>query len=197
LGADEDATIIDQAKRYSRLEFFEDEKMTSRSKKVENRKIELRKKLMPWVTDDMIWKQAEGGWRSLPRTLPYFFEIMDEMSSGHPLSKTYFALWCRSFAEMFLEIKNETEMAFESGFHKERAIYVWRKRMRLLDEIGFIATAVGPCSEFGYVQILCPYYVVEKIRKKNKSDISDKNYNGLIHRFSEIKLSDTIEPNTE
>jgi hypothetical protein len=171
--------------------------MNSKSAGTKKRKTDLRTKLFGPLPPEMIWDKMKGGYWSMPRTLPHFFKIMDEMSSGLPLSKTYFALWCRSYGEMLLEIKSEPEMAFESGFQKQRAIYEWRKRMKLLDEIGFIKSAPGPSGDFSYVLIIDPYYVVETLRKKNKSSISDRNYNALHQRWSEIKVSDPSEPETD
>jgi hypothetical protein len=154
--------------------------------KIADRNRELRSKLWPSLTEEMIWDKRQGGFRILPRTVPLFFKIMDELSSGFPLSKTYFALWCRSFEEMFLQIKSEKEMAFESGFAGQRAIYEWRRRMKLLTDVGFILSAPGPNGDFSYVQIIDPYYVTETLRKNGK--VSDRNYNALLQRFSEIKV---------
>jgi len=172
--------------------------MRKRSKTIAERKIELRKKYWPEISDEMIWdKRRIGGYWSMPRTLPYFFKIMDDLSKGKPLSNTYFTLWCRSFDEMFIEIQNEKLMAFESGFANQRGIYQWRERMKKLTEFGFILVKPGPISEFNYVQILNPYFVVEILRKEKQGPEFEKNFNALQNRFNEVKADQPIEQDTD
>ena len=63
---------------------------------------ELRQKLWPNVPVELLWKKESKGFTSIPRTLPIFFEIMDSLSNGKPVSRVYFELWCRAFDEHFV-----------------------------------------------------------------------------------------------
>lgn len=165
----------------------------SRIERIKAQNIRLRGELFPRITEEMIWDKAKrGGYWTIPRILPYLHKIMDELSSGEPLHKAYFALWCRSFEDMLIRIKNEQELAFESGFERQRGLYLWRDRMRLLTDLGFIASAAGR-HMFSYVQIICPIFAVEELRKKGK--VSDGNYNAFKERLLEIeKAPEDQEP---
>ena len=86
-----------------------------------NRKI--RRQLWPDVEEGMIWgermhKKEVKGFIRIPRTLPYFFKIMDKLA-GTKVSTTYFALWCRSFSEYLVKVNNQMAFAFEYDFESK------------------------------------------------------------------------------
>lgn len=86
---------------------------------------------------------------------------MDQISGkGVPLFSTYLSLWCRVFDEAFVEIRNERELAFESGFSGSRGVATWRARMRRLQEFNFIDIRPGIASDFQYVLILDPILII-------------------------------------
>ena len=159
-------------------------KRKSYAEKMAEKKIKLRKQLWPEIEDSMIWnRKLQDGFTTIPRTMPYFHKIMDELSEkGKPVSNTYFALWCRAFDEYVLEIKSENEMAFEAGFSGQRAVYTWRDRMKELMRQGFIKVAPGSAGEYNHVVLLDPYFVI----KNCKDQISDQTYNAFIQRKIEI-----------
>jgi hypothetical protein len=103
-------------------------------------------------------------------------------------------LWFRVFDESLVTIQNEKEMAFEAGFGGQRAITMWRSRMRSLVKMGFIEAKPGPSGEFNYVLIFNPYLVIKKLEKAKK--ISDPLfYNALFARAQEVGADDLEEGN--
>ncbi|HCU23928.1 MAG TPA: hypothetical protein DF383_02835, partial [Deltaproteobacteria bacterium] len=78
----------------------------------------------------------------------------DDLSTGQPLSGTYFALWCRVFDHSVVSIQNNSELAFESGFSGQRAETTWAGRMKKLEELGFIKIGASGINAFHYILIL-------------------------------------------
>ncbi len=157
------------------------------------RNIKTRKRLWPKMKDDLLWDwdvEAVKGFATIPRTLPYFFKIMDDLSLHKPVSSTYFALWCRLWdSSGLIKIKNPTSLAGESGFSGQRAVSTWRSRMKILEKWGFIKTKPLGNEMYGYVFLVSPYYVVKKLFNAKK--YTDEGwYNALWERAQDIKATD-------
>lgn len=129
---------------------------------VGGKRLLMRSKLWPDLQDSMLWLRKEKvGFTTIPRTMNLIGRIIDQLSGkGVPLFSTYFSLWCRVYDEAFVEIRNEKELAFESGFSGSRGVSTWRARMRRLQELGFIAIRPGIASDFQYVLILDPIQII-------------------------------------
>ena len=152
------------------------------------RNLKKRKQLWPNLKKEMIWDWKEkNGFSTVPRTLPYFFRIMD--SFGKRLSPVYLALWCRNWdRSCLIRIKNQRELAWESGYLKQRGINMWRDRMRKLRELGFIETKPLGDDQFYFVLLVDPYYVVKNLKKSGK--YTDEGWlNALIERSESIGAS--------
>jgi hypothetical protein len=110
------------------------------------------------------WNRKENdGFTTIPRWLPIINRIMDKLSQGKPISSTYLSLWFRVNDEGFIHIKDEKQMAIESGFDSERNISTWKTRMRELEKFGFINSITGVKGEFQYVLIVNPLNVIENL----------------------------------
>ena len=153
-----------------------------RGKKIQERNLELRNQFWPDLNKDMLWhRKRNPGFISIPRTLPYIMQIMDEMSNGKPVSATYFALWCHTFDESFVRNDKSVEMSFESGFRGQRAETTWKNRMKILQELGFIEVKSGPSGPCNYVVILNPHKVVKQHVDSGKYPETD-TYRALLDR---------------
>jgi len=150
------------------------------------------------MKEEMIWnwdKEVVKGFATIPRTLPYFFKIMDDLSQYKPVSSTYFALWCRLWdSSGLIKIKNPTTLAVESGFSGQRAVSTWRSRMKILEEKGFIKTKPLGNEKYGYVFIVSPYYAVKKLLS-TKEYTDEGSYNALWERAEDIKATDLEDIN--
>lgn len=126
------------------------------------KRVLMRTKLWPEIEEASLWlRKDKVGFTTIPRAMTLIGRIMDQISGkGTPLFSTYLPLWCRVFDEAFVEIRNEKELAFESGFSGSRGVATWRARMRRLQELGFIAIRPGIASDFQYVLILDPILII-------------------------------------
>ena len=94
--------------------------ITNRRKSVDERNNELMKTL--WTEEELNKNPQNGiekinhGFATLPRALPLITLIQDKLSNGKPLSSTYLSLWFRGNDDGFINIKNEKDLAIESGF---------------------------------------------------------------------------------
>ena len=162
----------------------------SPGKKMAEKVLKMRKAFWPEVTEDILWnRKKRKGFTTIPRAMPFFMIIMDELSSGKPLSKTYFTLWCHVFDEPLIEIKNPISFAFESGFSGQRLVSTWTDRMRKLAELGFIKSKPGQYGEFSVILILNPYIIIKKLHD-NGVHTSEDSYNGLLQRMIQIGATD-------
>lgn len=156
-------------------------------KKIAKRQLELRERLWPAITNDDLWsRHSYNGFTTLPKAMPLMMSIMDDLAGGQPVSSTYLDLWCRTFDESFVVLSKPREMAFHSGFTSQRAERMWKDRLKILRDLGFILLQEGPSGPFSYALILNPYRVIKQIYERGKSGIRADKYNALMERAIEI-----------
>jgi len=172
------------------------EESKRRRTKIARQKRALRESLWPALDEDRLWlREKSDGWLSVPRAMPLLMQIMDNLSKGKPVCSTYFDLWCRTYDDSFVVANRPREMAFFSGFNGERAERTWASRMRILQELGFIAIAEGPNGPISYVLIYNPYLVVSQ-HVRNGS-INAATFNALKQRMIEIGAQDLEDAEAE
>jgi len=163
-------------------------------KQIEEKKLELRKKLWPEFADEDFWhRKKKKGFTTIPRTLPLFALIMDSLSKGNPVSVTYFDLWCRAHDDYVVSLERQKEMAFYCGFKGQRAIQTWSARIKTLHELGFINVKEGAHGPLSHAVILNPYKVVQKFSAKRKSLVDGAVLNELHVRAAAIGANDLSE----
>ena len=156
------------------------------SQKIQESYLQIRDELWPELDKDMLWDRTKKvGFTTIPRTMKHIQRIMDEMSNGRPLSCVYLALWCRLYDGSMVVIDNQEKMAFESGFTGQRAVTVWKDRMRKLVELNFIDVQPGASGEFNYVLIWNPYRIIKEHRDAGRIP-NNTSYNALLDRAFEI-----------
>jgi hypothetical protein len=162
----------------------------ARNQKIAEKRIDLRKRMFPHVTDADLWlRQTSTGFTTIPRGMPLLLTLMDRLSKGKPLSSTYLELWCRMFDECFVNLKPR-EMAFHAGFSGQRAEQTWAERMRILEKLKFIETKPGAEGDLSFAVVLNPYKVIKRHFKSHGSVLDETSYNALIQRMSEIGATD-------
>lgn len=165
---------------------------TSIHKKVrsaDSKRVALRNSFWPNAEDSSLWlRKQRTGFTTIPRTMNLIGRVMDHLSGkGFPLFSTYFTLWCRVYDEAFVEIRNERELAFESGFTGTRGEVTWRARMRRLQELGFIDIKPGLASELQYVLIWNPMHAIAAAYANLPDDLA---YSALKARLIEVGADD-------
>ena len=69
------------------------------------------KPIWPDVKPEHLWDRAEfTGFTTIPRTLSLILRVIDGLDSRR-LSRVYFDLWCRSFDDYVIDIKDEFDAA--------------------------------------------------------------------------------------
>jgi len=135
--------------------------------------------------DELLWHRSQNdGYSTIPRTLPIAMQAIDAQSKGQPAGHTLLCLWIRAPDYPFLMIEAPATLAAETGFEGERAIDTWRRRMRLLRDLGFIEARKGASGDFHYVLLLNPNVAVEKLRRENK--VQDFLYGRFRDRLIDI-----------
>lgn len=160
----------------------------------DGKRLALRNNFWPQVSDEVLWlRKGRVGFTTIPRTMSLIGRIMDQLSGkGTPVFGTYLALWCRVFDEAFVEVRNDKELAFESGFSGGRGEATWRARMRMLQSLGFIDIHKGLASDLQYVLIYNPIKVIAHIYNE-RNLVRDMAYQALMARLIEVGADDLDE----
>lgn len=130
--------------------------------------VRLREQCFPGHPEDDLWGtngKKHKGWIPVPRILPYLLVGLDSIEDVGTLSMTYLALWAR-MNEGLVCIKNENEIAAESGFSGQRAVLTWRNKMKVLVELEAILAHEGSFGEYSFVLVRNPYLLLKKLEKK-------------------------------
>lgn len=165
-----------------------------KSQRMSERRVALREKFWPMVTEDDLWlRKNRDGFATVPRSLPIMLMIMDGMNKGYPVSSVYTDLWCRAPDEMFLQLQSHSGLAFSAGFEGERAQRTWRDRIRRLQEQGFIDVQPGPFGDISYAVIFNPYHVIRRHYEVGHPAVTQARYNALLARADEIGADDLTD----
>ena len=139
----------------------------------------------PEAADEWVWqRKTNDGYSTIPRSLPIAMQIIDNLSKGQPAGHTLFCLWARSPDHPLITIENPATFAGEAGFSGARAVDTWRRRMKLLRDLNFIAAKAGTSGDFHYVLLLNPNAAVEWLRSHKK--VQEVLYARFIDRLAEV-----------
>lgn len=134
------------------------------------RRLRLRAEFWPDLDDDAFWdRKFFTGFTTIPRTLPLIMLAIDQIDAKNA-GRVYFDLWCRAFDDYIVELKDESEAAYASGYSGQRAVRSWRERMDVLGEHGFIKIQKGPNATYRYIALLDPHVVMEELRSRGLLD---------------------------
>jgi hypothetical protein len=141
-----------------------------------------------------LWnRKANKGFATIPKTMPLILQIMDDMSSGKPLSSTYLGLWCETWDNSMVNIAKPLEMAHAAGFMRERAVYTWSGRMKILKSLNFIDIQPGRAGDISHVLIYNPHYVIRWHHEHKTPGLLPGNFNALLARALEIGAKDMLD----
>ena len=164
----------------------------ARRSKMQAKALKYREEFWSGITEEVLWhRKRHTGWITVPRTMPIIVNIIDALTKNTSAGNTYFCLWCRSFDEQVIEISNPADLAAESGFSGERAVYTWRQRMKALKELGFIDTHAGT-HEYQFVLLLNPHKVIRNMKDKILAN-HPSLYAQLISRAMDVGARDMTE----
>ncbi len=122
-------------------------------------------------SESAIWSPDKKavGYARVSRLLPLIMMLIGKIcpKGGNPAS-VYLDLWCRDMGESLVQITDEEECAYCSGYATKRAVRTWREHMRKLVSLEFIQVQKVYNREFGYVLLLNPLEVAAKLHAEGK-----------------------------
>ena len=125
--------------------------------KAQEKSLRIREEYWPSLESDDIWdRKKHKGFTTVPRTITIIINIIDSLSKNQPLGQVYFVLWCHVFDDSLLIIDNPSIYAAEAGFSGERALTTWNKRMKMLQELGFIDCKEGAAGKWRKRSVATP-----------------------------------------
>lgn len=159
-------------------------KSTSKGRQFARKRERVRNAI--WANCELaVWSRLHNdGFTTIPRIIPLIGVLLRTLAKkGNPYL-AYLDLWARVYDEGFVEIRDEEDCAFSSGYTGERAIRTWRERISNLEKLGFVQTQPKGNRPFGYVLIINPLLVAAKLRYEGS--ITDEWWNSFVARVEEI-----------
>lgn len=144
---------------------------------------------IPWTGKDAT------GWFFAPRTLPLLLLLLRSkgLSGRKDPSRVYLALLARHVDSGIVEIANEADLAYESGYTGQRAIRTWQERMQLLAKLGLIKIQPSGNQQYRYILLVHPSLVIERLYKQG--DVINGNWwSAYVARRQETKESSYQKP---
>ncbi len=167
--------------------------LIAKRSKMQARDLKLREEFWAEIPEEDLWhRKRQTGWITIPRTMPIIISIIDALTKNASAGNTYFCLWCRGFDEQVIDIANPADLAAESGFSGERAVYTWRQRMKSLKALGFIDSRAGS-HDYQFVLLLNPHKVIRRMKR----EIPENLYTQLFKRALDVGAKDMTEDAAE
>jgi hypothetical protein len=148
--------------------------MTRLSTKADRRRDDLREEFWPHQRD-LVWGgPTEKGYWCAPRVTPLLLGLARSKKIVGELdcSGVYLELCSRDFGQGIVEILDEEEHAYYSGYIGKRARRSWQERIRRLEGAEFIRVQPKGNRPIGYILIVHPYKVAADLRSSGKIDDS-------------------------
>lgn len=144
--------------------------------------------------DPWLWhRKANKGFATIPKTMPIILQIMDDLSNGRPVSSTYLGLWCATWDNSMVNISKQNEMAHAAGFTGQRAAYTWAGRIKILQDLAFIAVKAGKSGPISHVLIWNPHRVIRWHHGRKTAGLVEANFNALLERALDIGANDMLD----
>ncbi len=152
-----------------------------------DRRTDLKKHYWP---KDAAWNGAGSGWFKGPRTLPLILALLSqkELTGGRDISRVYLELLARHMDGGVIEIGNESDHAYASGYIGSRANRTWQERMQLLEHLGFIKSRQVGNQRYKLVLVVDPLVAVAELRKHGR--VPDSWWEAYRLRLLETKEAD-------
>ena len=105
-----------------------------------------------------------------PRLLPWIMVLIRHLAGkGKDPTGIYWELWCRDMGQGIIQINDEQECAYASGYTSSRALRTWREHVQLLVDLHFLKVERNGNREVGYVLLLNPLKIARWYHERNKA----------------------------
>ena len=114
------------------------------------------------------WNGTGSGWFKGPRTLPLILALLSSktLTGGRDVSRVYLELLARHMDGGVVEIGNEADHAYASGYTGTRAIRTWHERIQILQRLGFIKSKHVGNQRYKLVLLVDPLVAIANLRKQ-------------------------------
>ena len=113
-------------------------------------------------------RSSDKGFSTIPRTLPLVMVLLEHLGKGKDLTRVYLDLWSRLFDEGVVEVTDQADFAYASGFAANRGVRSWRERIKKLEELGFVKTTGRWDDDIHYILVVHPDKVIQKLDNEGK-----------------------------
>jgi hypothetical protein len=152
-------------------------------------------------SSDWIWdihdEENSVGFATISRLMPWITVLIRHLAGkGKDPSGIYWELWCRDMGQGIIQINDEQECAFASGYASQRALRTWREHVQLLVDLHFLKVERNGNREVGYVLLMNPITVSRWYHEQNKTP--EGWWISFSTRAREIKadISRSLDPRT-
>lgn len=162
-------------------------KVKKKKKTAAERRVDLRDSLWPDAGKRVWSRQNEDGYCTVPRTLPLMGTLIRLLTKDLDAARAYFDLWGRVYDDGLVDVVDEEEFAASCGYATARRnIRTWRERIGALVDLGFVEVKPKGTKKFGYILLVHPHDVVQRLRKTRKNDVPDWWWSLFSKRIHEI-----------
>jgi hypothetical protein len=160
---------------------------------------EQRDELWPGSAD-WIWDPSDKenvGFATMSRLLPWIMVLIRHLAGkGKDPTGIYWELWCRDMGQGIIQINDEQECAYASGYTSSRALRTWREHVQLLVDLHFLKVERNGNREVGYVLLLNPLKIARWYHERNKAP--NGWWTSFANRARDIKadISQSLDPAT-
>ena len=110
----------------------------------------------------------------MPRTLGLIGTLIKHLGESLDASKVYFDLWFRNWDDGMIVVDDEVTFAAACGYARSRrGVRTWRSGVALLVKLGFVRVREKGLKKYGYILLLHPNDVVERLKEKEPESIPD------------------------
>lgn len=139
--------------------------------KADQRREDQRNELWPesagWIWD-LNDEENTVGFATVSRLMPLIMVLIRHLAGkGKDPTSIYWELWCRDMRQGLVQINDELECAFASGYVSSRALRTWREHVQLLVELNFLKTERNGNREVGYVLLMNPLAIARWYHDRN------------------------------
>jgi hypothetical protein len=147
-----------------------------------------------WIWDPYD-EENTVGFATVSRLMPWILVLIRHLAGrGKDPSGIYWELWCRDMGQGIIQINDEQECAYASGYTSSRALRTWREHVQLLVELHFLKIERNGNREVGYVLLINPLAVARWYHEQNKAP--DGWWASFSNRARDIKadVSHALDP---
>lgn len=157
-------------------------------KKLTDRRTDLREEYWPGSESEIWSRKSADGFATIPRVLPLvaaLVRLLAKGSDGDPTS-VYMELWSRATDEGIVQIKDEHECAYASGYTGNRAHRTWKERMGTLVDFGVIKAQASGNREYSAVLLVNPLLAAAHLKADKKRKVPPEWWSAFKARADEV-----------